>query len=729
MAATPANRVLFQAYSPSYGPELWVSDGTTAGTSLLKDIFPGKFGSPQVQGFTQLGTRVLFSATDSTHGVELWVTDGITADTSMLKDIAPGSAGGFVTTTSDSTAQTTLHAVGGKMVFLADDGSTGRELWVTDGTSAGTSLLKDIYPGSQPSNPAFFTPFGNSLLFEAFDGLHRAGAPDGKHGQELWITDGTAAGTSLLADLDPGVYGSGSPRNITTLTNGRAVFSAAVGSASRELWVTDGTASGTSLLKDINPGFYKPSNPGKATLVGTTGLAVFAATGPSNHAAPNGGNQGTELWVTDGTAGGTSLLKTFSEGYSSSSQNSFTAASGDATVAVGNKVIFTGADGGATAIWATDGSVAGTVKISANSVAALSFTQLGGKELFWNGTGLGASPWVTDGTAAGTSLLVQLSTARDQGETFGFGVTGGKALFNGIATGQSAPTIWVTNGTAAGTYDLGLSGVTNPQNFATLGGKVVFQAFDSVHGTELWISDGTFFGTQLLKDINTVNNFSFAPQGASSPSVITAVSLACFAAGSRILTADGERPVEALREGEQVMTVSGTLRTVRWVGHRHVDVAGHPDPASVRPIRIAPHTFGENQPHAALLLSPDHAVFVDGVLIPIRRLVNGDSIARIPMADVTYYHLELERHDVILAEGLSVESYLDTGDRANFINGGPAIRLFPAFAAAGRSSLAWQAYGYAPLQVTGPEVDAVRRRLAPRASHAASTLVPARATV
>ena len=102
-------------------------------------------------------------------------------------------------------------------------------------------------------------------------------------------------------------------------------------------------------------------------------------------------------------------------------------------------------------------------------------------------------------------------------------------------------------------------------------------------------------------------------------------------------------------------------------------------------------------------------MFADGVLIPIRYLVNGSTIAQVPataMSSVTYYHLELPRHDVVLAEGLPVESYLDTGDRGRFSNSSGPVILYPDFACR-----VWEAKGCAPLCVVGPQVDAVRARL------------------
>ncbi len=133
--------------------------------------------------------------------------------------------------------------------------------------------------------------------------------------------------------------------------------------------------------------------------------------------------------------------------------------------------------------------------------------------------------------------------------------------------------------------------------------------------------------------------------------------VACFRAGARILTARGEVPIEQLRAHDRVATASGRLAPVRFVGHRRTRAA---------PVCIQAQAFGPGRPHRALHLSPDHAVAIGGALIPVRHLVNGASVADAPAQPTAYHHLELARHAVILAEGLPVESYLDTGNRAAF---------------------------------------------------------------
>ncbi len=184
----------------------------------------------------------------------------------------------------------------------------------------------------------------------------------------------------------------------------------------------------------------------------------------------------------------------------------------------------------------------------------------------------------------------------------------------------------------------------------------------------------------------------------------------CFAAGTRIATSEGEVAVERLSIGEEVFCHGGKSQRIAWIGHRHLDITRHPAPEKVLPIRVAAGAFGAGLPRRDLMLSPDHAVFVDGALIPIRYLVNGTTVAQMPVSavpQVSYYHIELPRHDVILAEGLPVESYLDAGNRNRFSNAEGPIVLHPDF-----SSLIWESEGYAPLRIVGPEVAAVRTRLA-----------------
>ena len=178
----------------------------------------------------------------------------------------------------------------------------------------------------------------------------------------------------------------------------------------------------------------------------------------------------------------------------------------------------------------------------------------------------------------------------------------------------------------------------------------------------------------------------------------------CFRAGTRILTERGEVAVEALRVGDRVRTaLGGAMEPITWIGRREVDCARHPNPREVWPVRVAAGAFGAGRPHADLFLSPRHAVYVNEVLIPIRHLINGSTITQVPMDQVTYYHIELPQHDVLLAQGLPSESFLDVKDSSDYANGAGAIGLCVDVSAG-----MWEAFGCARLVVTGPELAAVR---------------------
>ena len=193
--------------------------------------------------------------------------------------------------------------------------------------------------------------------------------------------------------------------------------------------------------------------------------------------------------------------------------------------------------------------------------------------------------------------------------------------------------------------------------------------------------------------------------------------LTCFAEGTAIRTPAGDVPVEWLRNGDHARTVTGEVRRIEWIGYRAIDCARHPQPETVLPVRIAAHAFGSGLPERDLYLSPDHALYLDGVLIPVKYFIEGQNIRQVDRANLTYYHIELSSQDVILAEGLPVETYLEMDNRSSFANGGKVIKTHPSFAPQVEDAqLHWDARGYAPLVVTGPKLDALRRMLAERAA-------------
>jgi hypothetical protein len=178
--------------------------------------------------------------------------------------------------------------------------------------------------------------------------------------------------------------------------------------------------------------------------------------------------------------------------------------------------------------------------------------------------------------------------------------------------------------------------------------------------------------------------------------------------------------VEDLAVGDLVLTIDGAAVPIRWIGRRMLRPDRHPRPVEVRPVRIVAHAFDDNLPTRDLLVSPGHGLFVQDetgdCLIPALYLVNGLTITQDAVSEVDYVHIELDRHDILVAEGLAAESYLDVGNRSEFEGAGGGLVLYPAFA-----PLAHEA-ARAPFVIAGPALEAVRARLAKRADAMAAAL-------
>ena len=231
------------------------------------------------------------------------------------------------------------------------------------------------------------------------------------------------------------------------------------------------------------------------------------------------------------------------------------------------------------------------------------------------------------------------------------------------------------------------------------------------NGTTITVSVGGF--TDTLLNIQTLQ---FADQ------TVSAASIPCFVAGTSIGTPSGETPVELLAEGDLVATADGTVRPVVWVGRRRFDLAAHPQPELAAPIRICAGAFADGLPRRDLLVSPDHALLVGGVLVPAKLLVNGITIHQdFRPRHIDYIHVELDRHDILLAEGLPAESYLDTGNRAMFANAGSAMILHPDWSVATRLQ-SWDVDACRPLVGEGPALRAARRLLDARLAEVGWTL-------
>jgi ELWxxDGT repeat protein len=248
---------------------LWTSDGTVAGT---KPVLPGHTFLGPLFG-TALGSRLFFTTYGETER-ELWASDGTAAGTLRIAGIGPRPPvlGGVVV--GGPVVPGRQAVAGGRVFFVGDDGVHGAELWSTDGTAAGTHMVADIAPGSAGSSIGPLTVVGRRVYFAADDGVH---------GRELWTSDGTAAGTRIVADIAPGA-GSSLPANLTEV-DGRLLFSADDGVHGVEPWVSDGTAEGTRMLQDIAPGAL-PSSPSN-----------FFISGDYVYFSANDAAHGFELWA------------------------------------------------------------------------------------------------------------------------------------------------------------------------------------------------------------------------------------------------------------------------------------------------------------------------------------------------------------------------------------------------------------------------------------------------
>lgn len=272
-------------------------EGVTANISQNKKFYAQK--NLCVAGSPAKGYYAFFSAKDNDHGEELWITDGTPGGTRMVKDINPGVS------TSDIQYLTRFND---KVLFSANDGENGYELWISDGTADGTYMLKDIHE-LESSNPIGFCQLDEGhMVFYAtdFDSETAASSPQ----QWLWITDGTEEGTKLVKQVDcvfPGAE-EGDNRWGANMRVGRKVFFKAEESDKDgtthgiELWVTDGTEAGTYLVKDINtePNVDKPGStlsPALAHMQNFYNEKLFFKAWSIE--------SGNEPWASDGTEDGT----------------------------------------------------------------------------------------------------------------------------------------------------------------------------------------------------------------------------------------------------------------------------------------------------------------------------------------------------------------------------------------------------------------------------------------
>ncbi len=375
------------------------------------------------------------------------------------------------------------------------------------------------------------------------------------------------------------------------------------------------------------------------------------------------------------------------------------------------------AEGGSSLIISGAGTVADSNSIFAvGSGTTLSILSPVVADVFGNGTiTVGNSSTVNLGASVATAITTQFADLSQHGFT---GIPVGGLLQLPVANTFTSQIAGFFNpaytidlvGAASGAFKAPDLTFSETGGIATL--VVTAHTFNPGNGV---VATLTFKDpTGRYSSFNpTTGGFSISADSGVGYNINTAI-VACFASGTRIRTDRGEVAVEALGVGDHVQSALGGTAPVVWLGHRSIDCARHPRPGDVWPVRVEAHAFGPGQPSRDLLLSPDHSVHVQtaggAALIPIRYLVNGASIAQIEMERVTYWHVELPAHDVLLAEGLECESYLDTGNRCAFA-GEMVTAVHPDFALR-----VWEAESCARLLVDGPELALVRAMLLARAA-------------
>jgi ELWxxDGT repeat protein len=427
-----------------------------------------------------------------------------------------------------------------KLFFLADDsGSDDFDLWVSDGTQAGTTPVGGISNTQVADSatgglgPGFLTVFGNQMIFAGSDSLNNAST------NGLWLTDGTADGTTEVGGPSPGSLNPPSPftngdpdglkpQNFTTFGS-KAIFTGWDSGNFEGLWVTDGTVAGTLELGGLN-------NQITGSDLGAFSTQNFAA---FNNSVLFDGKDSTGfmgLWISDGTSAGTVEIgdsqnhMIFDSGLSGFEANDF--------VTLGALELFSAPNAqGNDSLWITDGTAGGTVEVGgANNSAVIGgkntglgdglaqSVRFGDRVLFGgNDTDGGTGLWATDGTATGTTEIGGLddagvNTAAQSTSPNGLHpqditVNSGAVLFNGADGFLNTNELWISDGTTAGTLELtgGLadeatsgSGL-DPQDIVSLGnGKAVFFGLDSNNNNKptLWVTDGTRAGTQEIGGVN-----------------------------------------------------------------------------------------------------------------------------------------------------------------------------------------------------------------------------------
>lgn len=450
-------------------PWLFFSMAYVHAQTIVKDIYPGT-GSSDIYNFAALGNLTLFIANDGIHGWEIWKTDGTTLGTQMVKDINTGSADGPRYDNGVGMAFSPLETMGSKVFFYANDGSSGVELWCTDGSELGTQKVTEINAVSGDilhSTMADMKAVGNQLYFKA---------DDGTNGIELWKTDGTAAGTVLVKDINP--VASANPQEM--YADGNTLFFMANDNTNGfELWKTDGTTLGTVMAADI------------ATGTASSFPLIYGRIGSNLIMFADDNVHGTELWKTDGTQSGTSMIADI---FTGAPDGAFPPA-----ILFNNRLLFVGHETGSLyyELWSTDGTLTGTSMLKnigngTTSGQPHDFVQLNNKVFFaaYNSV-YGEELWSTDGTTMGTSLVIDINNvAANSSSPDHLTVANGNVYFR-ATDGTNGYEVWKTDGTNTTMLNQICAGTcsSNPYSFFKNGNTLYFLATEPASGDELYKID------------------------------------------------------------------------------------------------------------------------------------------------------------------------------------------------------------------------------------------------
>lgn len=472
----------FVGETPEHGYELWKTNGTAAGTVMVKDIRPGPHSS-RPQGLTASDSRVFFNADDGTHGRELWVTDGTEAGTRLVGDLSPGPA---------SSHPSSLRAYEGGVVYVADVGLLGTNLCRSTGNANGTTILKGLHAGGGTAKDYddwnWMAVVGKTLFMSIYE--EEFGVFN------LWQSNGTAAGTKKVKGPAPD-FSVPDPEDFTVIGN-TVFFSAYHPKFGHELWKA-GSSGAATVVKDIFPGSF-----------GSTPLNLIAVDGVLYFVAED--DSGLGLWRSTGTAAGTKKLPVDFGGHVP-----------DAMAAAGKAWFFSFASNSPQAgeLWKVAAAgknpeLVRKVDPALSGVHIRSITGAGNRVFFEvHSNTEGSELWTSDGTFAGTFKPRELLPGPGSGFGGDIGVAGNAVFFSGN-DGTTGSELWTSDGTALGTKRV-LDAVpgddgSNAGAFMTAGGLAYFMADDGVHGRELWRTDGTESGTRMLKDF-----------GPNSPATSTAL--------------------------------------------------------------------------------------------------------------------------------------------------------------------------------------------------------------